>query len=259
FVSLADVTDPDQALAKIAWAVGAREEGPRALRDRLADTLRGRQALLVLDNLERVVEAGPAIVELLSRCPRLKIIATSRTVLHVSGEREFVVAPLPTPELGHLPGLAELAQTDAIGLFLVHARAVRPGFGLTEANARAVAEICARVDGLPLAIELAATRSKVLSPQALLARLDDRLRVLGGGPIGLPLRQQTLRQTIAWSYDLLTPGEQTLLRRLAIFAGGFTLAAAEYVGRETGDGSRKQDSLSTPDSRLPTPVSVLDL
>src|SRR5262249_45343672 len=157
FVALADVTDPDQALAKIAWAVGAREEGPRALRDRLADTLRGRQALLVLDNLERVVEAGPAIVELLSRCPRLKILATSRTVLHVSGEREFVVAPLPTPELGHLPGLAELAQTDAIGLFLVHARAVRPGFGLTEANARAVAEICARVDGLPLAIELAAT------------------------------------------------------------------------------------------------------
>ncbi|HKG25123.1 MAG TPA: LuxR C-terminal-related transcriptional regulator [Thermomicrobiales bacterium] len=263
FVSLADVVDPGSVLATIARALDVREDGTRPLRDRLVQALNARETLVVLDNVERVVEAAPTIVDLLARCPRLTILATSRIVLHVGGERELVLAPLPTADPARLPGLEELARTDGIALFLLHARAVRPGFVLTDGNARAVAEICVRLDGLPLAIELAAARSKVLSPHALLARLDDRLRLLVGGPVDLPARQQTLRETIAWSYDLLTADEQALFRRLAVFAGGFTLDAAEAVSRETGVGSRELGRLAR-DSRLPSPdspvspVSVLD-
>jgi predicted ATPase len=182
-----------------------------------------------LDNFEQVVDAAVQVADLLAVCPQLKVLVTSRAALHIRGEQEFVVPPLAVPDPKHLPDLLTLSTYEAVELFLQRIQAVKPEFHLTDANATAVAEMCIRLDGLPLAIELAAARIKLLSPQALLTRLEHRLNLLTGGARDVPERQQTLRNTIEWSYDLLSPGEQLLFRRLAVFVGGCTLEAVEAI------------------------------
>ncbi len=227
FVPLAAVTDPDLVPAAIARELGVHEAGDRPVLANLAGLLRERNLLLVLDNLEQVLEAAPAVAELLSACPRLVVLATSRAALHLSGECEFPVPPLALPGPGGAAG--DPVDADAIRLFATRARSVDSEFALTTDNAPIVAAICRRLDGLPLAIELAAARAKVLSPPALLARLERRLDVLGHGPRDLPARQRTMRDAVAWSYDLLSSEERALFRRLSVFVGGFTLEAAEEI------------------------------
>jgi len=229
FVDLSPVADPNLVAGAIAQALGVREHGSRPPAEALADYLGGRRALLLLDNFEQLVEGAPLLTLLLRACPELTVLVTSRAALRISGEREYTVPPLPLPKPAQVSDLAALSGVPAVALFVQRAQAVNPAFSLTEENAAAVAAICARLDGLPLALELAAARSRILSPQALLARLDRRLPLLTGGARDLPARQRTLRDTITWSYDLLNPMEQALLRRLAVFVGGCTLAAAEAV------------------------------
>ena len=230
FVSLASIRGPDGVLPTIAYTLGLREAGDWPLLERLQAYLRDKQMLLLLDNFEQVVTAAPELVELLAACPQLKALVTSRAVLHVRGEYEFPVGPLALPDRAHAPEeSALLPEYAAIALFVQRAQAIKPDFQLTAANARVIADICLRLDGLPLAIELAAARTKLLPPPALLARLEHRLDVLTHAPQDLPARQQTLRSTMAWSYDLLPAQEQQLFRRLAVFAGGCTLEAAESV------------------------------
>jgi predicted ATPase/transcriptional regulator with XRE-family HTH domain len=231
FVSLATLDDPALVASTIAQALGLKESEHRTLLELVQAALRDKHLLLLLDNFERLLPAAPQLANLLTGCPQLKILVTSRSVLHLQGEYEFTVSPLALPELEPLPELGMLASTPAVALFLQRAQAVRPTFRVTASNARAVAEICVRLDGLPLALELAAARSKVLSPQELLTRLSNRLEVLTGGPQDLPTRQQTLRNTITWSYQLLDAQEQRLFRQLCVFAGGCTLEAAEAVCR----------------------------
>ena len=231
FVPLAAVTDSELVPAAIARELGIHEAGDRPVLATLAGLLRERSLLLVLDNLEQVVQAGPAIAELLTACPQLVVLATSRTALRLSGECEFPVPPLALPD--PTPGAADgAADSDAIRLFVLRARSVNSDFALTADNAPIIAAICRRLDGLPLAIELAAARAKVLSPPALLARLEGRLDLLAHGPRDLPARQRTMRDAVAWSYDLLSADERALFRRLSIFVGGFTLEAAEAVAGE---------------------------
>src|SRR5215203_270887 len=227
FVNLAPIAKPDLVLATIAGALGLRDMGTESLRDRLIDVLADRHLLLVLDNFEQVVNAGPQLRDLLDACPGVTLLITSRIALRLSGEREFPVAPLP---LGTPTTVEDAGVSGAVQLFTERARAVRPDFQLTAETLPAVADIVSRVDGLPLAIELAAARVKVLPPAALLQRLEQRLPLLSGGARDLPLRQQTMRDTIGWSYDLLNDAEQALFRRLAVFVGGFTLGAAEAIG-----------------------------
>jgi len=191
--------------------------------------------LLLLDNFEQVVPAALQVAELLDACPHLKILVTSRMALHVRAEQEFAVPPLTLPDLKHLPDLLVLSQYEAVALFIQRARAVKSDFQVTNATAPAVAEMCVRLDGLPLAIELAAARIKLFPPQALLARLGQRLAVLTGGARDAPARQQTLRDTIEWSYNLLDAAEQRLFRRLAVFVGGCTLEAVESICIALGD------------------------
>jgi len=229
FVTLAPLTDPALVLSTIAQALGVREQGSQPLLESLQDHLREQQLLLLLDNFEQVERAAPLVAEVLVAAPRLHVLVTSRTSLHLSGEHEFVVPPLSLPDLRNLPPPDRLMQYGAIRLFVARAQAVQAAFAMTGENAPAVAAICQQVDGLPLAIELAAGRSKLFSPQALLPRLANRLKLLVGGAQDLPLRQQTLRGTISWSYDLLSQDEKTLFRRLAVFVGGSTLEAAEAV------------------------------
>ena len=188
--------------------------------------------LLLLDNFEQVVSAAPLVAELLVDCSELKILITSREGLRISGESEYPVPPLALPDLKQLPPLKSLSQYAAVELFIQRAKAVKSGFKIEEDTAQAVAEICCRLDGLPLAIELAAARIKLLPPRALLARLEHRLEFLTGGGRDMPLRQQTLRNAIAWSYDLLNEAEQQLFRLLSVFAGGFTVDAVEAVSAE---------------------------
>ena len=214
FVALAGIADSSLVLATIGQALGVKESGGLSLAEALADFLRDRELLLVLDNFEHVAEAAPQVIELVLAGSSPKALVASRASLRVSGEQEY---PVP-----------ELAEADGIALFSERARAMKPDFRLN-GDASAVAEICQRLDGLPLAIELAAARAKVLSPSALLARLDERLPVLTGGARDLPDRQRTLRDTIAWSYELLDESEQTLFSRLAIFPASFTLEAAETI------------------------------
>jgi predicted ATPase/DNA-binding SARP family transcriptional activator len=235
FVELAPIKDPKLVATTIAQALGVRELGDIPLLQRLKEYLREKHFLLCLDNFEHVLEAAPLVAELLAAASRLKVLVTSRAVLRVRGEHELQVPPLALPDLAPLPPPEGLLRYAAVELFVQRATAVRADFGITEANGRAVAEICARLDGLPLAIELAAARAKSLSPPSLLARLGNGLKLLTGGPRDLPARQHTLRNTIAWSYDLLDEDEQTLFRRLAVFVGGFTLEAAESVGDAQGD------------------------
>jgi predicted ATPase/serine/threonine protein kinase/DNA-binding CsgD family transcriptional regulator len=237
FVNLAPISDPALVVPTIAQTLGVKESAEQPLLDLLSAFLREKQLLLLLDNFEQVVSAAVQVAELLATCPKLKGIVTSRAVLHVRWEQEFAVPPLSMPDPKHLPDLVTLSQYEAVALFIQRAQAARPEFQLTNANAAAVAEICVRLDGLPLAIELAAARIKVLSPQALLARLGQRLTVLTSGARDVPVRQQTLRNTITWSYDLLEAAEQQLFRRLSVFGGGWTLGAAEALYAALDDGS----------------------
>jgi predicted ATPase len=195
----------------------------------LQSFLKEKQVLLLLDNFEQVGEAAVVLAELLAACPRLKVVVTSRMGLHVRAEHEFAVPPLSVPSLKQLPDLKALSHYEAVALFIERAQAMKPDFSVTNANAPAVAAICANLDGLPLAIELAAARVKHFSPHTLLARLEQGLSVLSGGPRDLPARQQTLRGAIAWSYDLLSPEEQKLFRHLAVFVDGWSLEAAEAI------------------------------
>src|SRR6516164_3745474 len=232
FVNLAPISDHTLVVSTLAETLGIQERADPFLLKRLKDILSQRQILLLLDNFEQVVDASAQVVDLLTACPMLKILVTSREVLHVQAEREFPVPPLALPDPKRLPDLAMLSHNAAVALFLQRAQAVKPDFQLTNANARAIAEICVRLDGLPLAIELAAARMKLLPPQALLARLDKRLAVLTGTSRDLPARQQTLRNTIAWSYNLLDAAEQRLFRRISVCVDGCTLQAVEAVCAE---------------------------
>jgi predicted ATPase/transcriptional regulator with XRE-family HTH domain len=234
-VQLAPINDPDLVVPSIAQTLGLRDVEERLLLESLKAFLRDKHLLLLLDNFEQVLEAAPALVELLLACPSIKILVTSRAVLHVEGEYEFSVPPLSLPDPLHLPAHEELLHYAAVALFVQRAQMVRPNFVLSEDNAAAIAKICIRLDGLPLSLELAAARSKLLSPQALLERLNHRLAVLTGGRQDAPTRQQTLRDTIRWSYDLLNAQEQRCFRRLAIFVGGCTLEAAEAVCSAAAD------------------------
>jgi predicted ATPase/class 3 adenylate cyclase len=229
FVDLAPFTDDSMVLPAIAGVLGLKESADRSLNDTLRDYLRGKRALLVLDNFEQVVAAATQVSRLLSACPDLKVLATSRIPLRVSGEHEYPVPPLALPDPAHLPPLERLTQYEAVRLFIERAVAIRPDFEVTNENAPAVAEICVRLDGLPLAIELAAARIRLFPPQALLNRLSSRLKVLTGGGRDLPARQQTLRGAIEWSYDLLEEGEKQLFHRMAVFQGGRTFEALEAV------------------------------
>jgi predicted ATPase/transcriptional regulator with XRE-family HTH domain len=229
FVSLAPVADPALITPTIAERLGVRERAEQTLHDALVMHLAGKRLLLVLDNFEHVLPAAPLVTELLGSCPALRVLSTSRAALHLSGEHLYSVPPLALPDTGRLPPLEELCQTAAVRLFIERARAVKSDFALSKANALAVVEIVQRLDGLPLALELVAARVRALSPAALSVRLDRTLPLLTGGAQDLPDRQRTLRGTIGWSYDLLSPNEQTLFRRLGVFAGGCTLEAAETV------------------------------
>jgi len=232
FVPLAPVVDPALVAPTIAQALGVREIGDRPPLESLRARLRNRRLLLLLDNVEQVVEAAPLVTDLLIAAPGLKVLVTSRVRLRVSGEREEVVAPLAVPRPDAELSLEAAAASPAVRLFVARAQAVRPEFALDVGNVPDVAAICQRLDGLPLALELAAARIKVFSPRALRERLQNSLPLLTGGGRDLPNRQQTLHSTIAWSYDLLDAREQALLRRLSVFAGGCSLEAAEVVGGE---------------------------
>src|SRR5436309_2332145 len=234
FVSLAPVSDPQLVMAAIAQALGLWEAGDRPLLEQVRAYVHDQHLLLLLDNFEQVVAAAPQLATLLASCPQLHVLVTSRAALRIQGEYEFMVSPLAVPDLKQLPTNEELAQIATVSLFLQRAQAIRSDFQLTAANARTIAAICARLEGLPLAIELAAARIKLLPPQTLLKRLKDRLQVLTGGKQDLPARQQTLYNTLQWSYDLLTPQEQRLFRLLSIFVGGCSLQAAEAVAQTAG-------------------------
>jgi predicted ATPase len=225
FAALAAIVDPGLVVPTIAQTLGIDETGGQSLDGYLAQ----KELLLVLDNFEQVLAAAPEVAELLNRAPKVKVIATSREPLHVAAEHVYPVGPLGVPDPANLPAVAALSQYDAVALFVERAQAVQPSFEVTTENAPAVAEICVRLDGLPLALELAAARIPLLSPEAMLKRLDERLSLLTSGARDLPARHQTLRSTIAWSYELLAEGERTLFARLGVFAGGFSLEAAEAV------------------------------
>jgi predicted ATPase/serine/threonine protein kinase len=230
FVSLALITDANLVASTVAEALGIRESGGKPILEALKEQLRQLQRapmLLILDNFEQVSSAAPLLADLLEATPVAKILVTSRSLLHLYGEHEFSVPPLSLPDLDRLPDVATLAANPAVSLFLQRATALKPDFALNAENMHAVAEICARLDGLPLAIELAAARIKLLSPAAMLARLQSRLQWLTGGARDLPERQQTMRATLDWSYELLQPGEQKLFRRLAVFVSGCTLESVE--------------------------------
>jgi predicted ATPase len=229
FLELASVSAADLVAAAIAAGLGLNTSAGSLITD-LESYLRPRGLLLALDNFEQVVGAAPLLADLLAAAPGLVVLVTSRTVLRLSGEHEFPVPPLPVPPADAAPDPADLRRYASVNLFVERAHAVAPGFELTDANAEAVAEICRRLDGLPLAIELAAARVRLLPPQALASRLDQRFSVLTGGARDLPERQRTLKNTLDWSFGLLSAGEQALFARLGVFAGPFSLLAAEAVG-----------------------------
>jgi predicted ATPase/DNA-binding CsgD family transcriptional regulator len=246
FVDLAPLTSATMVLPAIAAALGVRESASQSVESALSRSLATKRLLLVLDNCEHVVAAAPDIATLLTDHPVLTILATSREPLGVRGEREFPLLPLGVPDFDAAPGFPELVRAAAVALFVERAAEGSPGFALTDANAADVAAICRRLDGLPLAIELAAARMRVLTPAALLARLDPRLPLLTGGSRDLPARQRTMRDAIAWSYDLLPKEEQILFRRLSVFAGGFTLGGAEAMApRSWGERGRARDGQPT--------------
>jgi len=236
FVSLAPLSDPDLVIPTIAETLAVREVAGQSQLDQLKDSLREKHMLLLLDNFEHVVSAATQVADLLGACPRLTVLVTSREALHVRAEREFPVPAMEMPDPQHLPSLPALSQYEAVALFIERAQAIKPDFQVTNANAPAVAEICVRMDGLPLAIELAAARIKLFPPQALLTRLTRRLQLLTSSLRDAPARQHTLRQTIQWSYDLLPAQEQHMFWRLSIFAGGCELSAIEAICEALKDG-----------------------
>lgn len=229
FVDLAPVSTANLVAPAIGQALGIPQSGTRSVLDALRFHLRDRRLLLLIDNAEHVLDAAPDISAILAIDPKIEMLVTSRAPLRIRGEFEYLVAPLNLPDLGRIPSPDDVMQANSARLFVERARAAAPSFAVTAANAAAVAAICRRLDGLPLALELAAPWIKLLPPTALLARLDRALPLLGGGPRDLPTRQQTMRDTISWSYDLLPPENQQLFRRLSVFVGGFTLIAAETV------------------------------
>jgi predicted ATPase/DNA-binding XRE family transcriptional regulator len=229
FVDLAPINDPDLVATSIVRALGLRDAGDGLPADLLADALRDKQLLLVLDNFEHVITARSTVGNLISGCPRLKVLVTSRTPLHLQGEQEYPVPPLATPDPSEQSPISESEKLPAVTLFIQRARVADPHFRFDEESAPDVVEVCYRLDGLPLAIELAAARIKLLPPQVLVERIGHRLPLLASGPQDAPARHQTMRATIAWSHDLLSSESQTLFRRLAVFAGGCTLEAIEAV------------------------------
>ena len=255
FVRLAEVTDPGRVLAALAAELDVREVPDEPLVTTLAAALGDRRSLLVLDNLEQLVGGAADVARLLEAAPGLTVVATSRAALRLSGEHEYPVEPLELPDLDRLPSPTSLQSVAAVELFVARARAVRPAFALDAANAAAVAEICVRIDGLPLAIELAAARLKMLTPQAILERLGSRLDLLTGGGRDLPDRHRTLRATIDWSHGLLGAQAQRLFAQLGLFAGGFTLDAAEDVCAGAVDDGDILDALALlVDNSLVRPV-----
>jgi predicted ATPase len=248
FLPLAAVADPGLVLPSIAGALEIQMPAGQPVGAALANALRGKRVLLVLDNLEQIVAAAPDIADLLGQCPQLTILTTSRIPLRVTGEQEFPLDPLELPRESELVDLAELEELPSLKLFMARARAVRPDFDLTEENASAIVAICRRLDGLPLALELAAARIRLLSPQAMLERLERRLPLLHSDARDIPDRHRTLADTIAWSYNLLTPAEQQLFRALSVFRGGWTLDGAEALmtgssQRTAGDTLHELESL----------------
>src|ERR687890_668135 len=223
FVSLAAITDPELVPSAIAKPLGVKESPEQSLEESLEAYLQQKRLLLILDNFEQVLEGTPLVGDLVSACPNLQVLATSRISLRLYGEQEYPVPALEVPDPVRLPPLERLTQYEAVKLFVERARAVKPDFEVTDDNASAVAEICVHLDGLPLAIELAAARIKLLPPGALLSRLGNRLKLLKGGATNLPARQRTLRGTIDWSYELLDEHEKRPFGRLSVFAGGCTL------------------------------------
>jgi predicted ATPase/DNA-binding CsgD family transcriptional regulator len=252
FIDLSPVSNPNLVLNTMAGCLGLRDIGAESLYDRVCTAIADRHLLLVLDNFEQVVVAAPRLRTLLDACPEVMLLITSRIRLRISGEREVPVAPLPLD----VPARVEDAEEyGAVRLFFERARAVQPDFGLSPETMPVVVDIVCRVDGLPLAIELAAARIKALPPAALLRRLQPRLPLLSGGARDLPLRQQTMRDTIGWSYDLLNDAEQALFRRLGVFVGGFNLEAAEWV---MGDRAwSTDDATPSPITHYPS-LDVLD-
>jgi predicted ATPase/class 3 adenylate cyclase len=229
-VSLASISDTTLVLPAIAEALVVKEQPRKPILETLEDAIGQKQELLILDNFEQLVASSAHyITELSDSCPRLKFIVTSRKPLHITGEHEFAVPPLQVPSLKKLPPLGDLSQNPSVALFLERSRTMKPDFDITEENAQDIAEICTRLEGLPLAIELAAARVRILPPGMILSRLGSRLGFLTGGPRDASARQQTLRNTIAWSHDLLDESERKLFRRLAVFAGGFTVEDVEGV------------------------------
>lgn len=235
FVALAAINDPNLVVSTIARTLGVKEIGSSSQLEKLKEFLREREILLTIDNFEQVLAAAPLVGELLNASPRLKILLTSRAPLRISGEHEFAVPPLSVPATSQALSVEALAQYPAVELFISRAAAVRSDFELNTDNANAIVEICARLDGLPLAIELAAARIKVLPPRGLLSRLESRLSLLSGGARDRPSRQQTMRGAISWSYDLLNDEEKKLFRHLSVFVGGWELEAAEAICRKSVD------------------------
>jgi predicted ATPase/DNA-binding CsgD family transcriptional regulator len=229
FVPLAPVSDPALVASAIAQTFDVRDSGARPLLEGLRIALRDQELLLLLDNYEHVLAAAALVVDLLTACPRLKVLVTSRAMLHVTGERALVVPPLGLPDATRSLPIDQLSRYDAVRLFATRAQEAQPDFVLTAANAGAVAQICQSLDGLPLAIELAATRVRVLSPPDMLAQLTNRLPLLTGGRRDAPARLQTMRQAIDWSYDLLSLEEKSLFRHLSVFIGGFSLDTAQAI------------------------------
>ncbi len=235
FVDLAPIKDANLVASTVATAFGLRLMGGNEVDELLAGVLKHLKLLLLLDNFEQVLDASPLLAKLLAVSPSLKILVTSRAPLRLRAEHEYLVSPLQLPAVDSRLLADDTAAYGAVALFVDRARSVKPGFDLNASNIDAVVEICRRLDGIPLAIELAASRVRVLPPKSLLDRLAQRLPLLTGSLRDLPQRQQTLRDAIGWSYDLLPPPEQALFRRLAVFAGGWTLEAAESVlGHDIG-------------------------
>lgn len=234
-VQLGSIRDPDLVIRTIAQTLGISEEGSRSIHDLLNDYVRDKNLLLLLDNFEQVVTAATDIAELLEIAPHLMILVTSRVLLQLYGENEYRVPPLALPDLKDALSAQHLTQYEAVTLFLMRAQAAKADFQITSENAPAIAEICVRLDGLPLAIELAAARVKILPPQALLARLNNRLALLTSTARNVPVRQQTLRSAIDWSYDLLESHEQRLFARISVFIGGCTQEAAAAVCNAMND------------------------
>jgi predicted ATPase/class 3 adenylate cyclase len=237
FIPLADILEADAFIPALAAALDVKEAEERTLGDGVMSLIGDKKALLLLDNLEQIVSAAPEVARLVAACPRLRIVITSRTLLRIAAEREFPLAPLALPASSDAVSSESLLDYPAIALFVERARASNSSFALTPQNAGAVTEVCRRLDGLPLALELAAARLRILSPEALLERLDHALNVLTSGPRDTAERHQTLRATIDWSHSLLTESEQRLFRRMAVFVGGCTLADVEAICAKPGETS----------------------